>query len=426
MKLLPHQIDAVNRMHNGCILYAGVGTGKSLTALAYYHKQIGEEFTSDGEYKLLPYRSKVMDLYIITTARKRDSLEWAVECNRMDLYPDMLSTEDKPLKTYYDNHVIIDSWNNISKYSNVENAFFIFDEQRAVGSGEWSKKFIKIAKKNQWIMLSATPGDSWLDYIPVFIANGYYKNKSDFQAQHCIYSRYCTAYPKLERFINVGRLIRLRKNILVEMKMDNKVTKRNRSNIICPFDVYKYREIQQTRWNIWEDKPIENASEYCQCLRHCCNADPSRLQFVKDIVQEHRTAIVFYNFDYELEILRTLRNDGIFVAEWNGHVHQDIPALSQQPWVYLVQCNAGAEGWNCIVTDTMIFYSANYSYKMMEQAEGRIDRMNTPFMNLYYYILSSESSIDKSIKKAIEDKKEFNQIKFEKGDCVPYEQMQIL
>ena len=70
------------------------------------------------------------DLYIITTAKKRDTLEWEGE-----LSPFLLSTN--PDVNLYQNKVVIDSWNNISKYKDITDAFFIFDEQRVVGSGTW-------------------------------------------------------------------------------------------------------------------------------------------------------------------------------------------------------------------------------------------------------------------------------------------------
>lgn len=390
IELRDYQQEAVNKMRNGCILNGGVGSGKSRTSLAYYFTQMGG--------KLYPYSrmTNPRKLYIITTARKRDTLEWEQE-----LIPFLLSKEE--------DGVVIDSWNNIKKYTNVEDAFFIFDEQRVVGSGAWVKAFLKICKANEWILLSATPGDTWSDYIPVFIANGFYKNKTEFIREHVIYSRF-TKYPKIDRYINTRRLVRLRDRILVDMDF-HRDTIPHHEDIYCNYDAMMYKEIGKNRWNPYKDEPIVNASELCYTWRKLVNSDESRQMALLEIFEKHPKMIVFYNFDYELDILKGMYyGDDVEIAEWNGHKHQAIP--DTEKWVYLVQYTAGCEGWNCITTDTIVFYSQNYSYKTLEQARGRIDRMNTPFINLYYYHLKSRSGIDLAISRALKNKKQFNERKF--------------
>lgn len=303
-----------------------------------------------------------------------------------------------PKLDIYEHTVVVDSWNNIGKYVGVKNAFFIFDEQRVVGRGSWVKAFLKITKENEWILLSATPGDCWTDYIPVFVANGFFRNRTEFNNQHVVYSQYCTKYPKIERYLNTQRLVRLRERILVDMDFE-RPTVSHHENIFIDYDKAQYLHICRTRWNPWEDKPIETASEFCYMLRKLVNSDESRQQEVLDICMTRPRVIIFYNFDYELDILLGLNyGTGAEVAQWNGHKHQPIPDGDR--WVYLVQYNAGAEGWNCIKTDTIIFYSQNYSYKIMEQAAGRIDRLNTPYKDLWYYHLKSRSGIDLAISRA--------------------------
>lgn len=390
IELRDYQQEAVNKMRNGCILNGGVGSGKSRTSLAYYFTQMGG--------KLYPYSrmTNPKKLYIITTARKRDTLEWEQE-----LIPFLLSKEE--------DGVVIDSWNNIKKYTNVEGAFFIFDEQRVVGSGAWVKAFLKICKTNEWILLSATPGDTWSDYIPVFIANGFYKNKTEFIREHVIYSRF-TKYPKIDRYINTRRLTRLRDRILVDMDF-HRDTIQHHEDIYCNYDAMMYKEIGKNRWNPYKNEPIVNASELCYTWRKLVNSDESRQMALLEIFEKHPKMIVFYNFDYELDILKGIYyGDDVEIAEWNGHKHQEIP--NTEKWVYLVQYTAGCEGWNCITTDTIVFYSQNYSYKVLEQARGRIDRMNTPFINLYYYHLKSRSGIDLAISRSLKNKKQFNERKF--------------
>lgn len=400
ISLYDYQMDAVNRMRNGCILNGGVGSGKSRTSLAYYYKEQGGELNSK---KYIPMKNP-KDLYIITTARKRDTLEWDSELTTFLLFT-------SPETNYYDNTVVIDSWNNICKYKDVKRAFFIFDEQRVVGSGAWVKSFLKIAKSNDWILLSATPGDTWLDYVPVFIANGFYKNRTEFSREHIVYSRF-TKYPKVDRYINTGRLIRLRNKILVDMDFQRQ-TVAHHEDVFVSYDAAKYREISKTRWNPYSDEPIQNAGELCLCWRRLVNSDPSRGKAVLDIFAKHPRVIIFYNFDYELDILKGLDyGKDVEIAEWNGHAHQPLP--EGERWVYLVQYTAGCEGWNCIKTDVIIFYSQNYSYKVMEQASGRIDRLNTPYRDLYYYHLKSRSGIDLAISKALKEKKKFNEGKFVK------------
>lgn len=388
-------------MKNGCILCGGVGSGKSRTSLAYYYQHEGGDIDCK-EYK--PLKDTPRDLYIITTARKRDDKEWEMELAlfRLSTHPDL---------NLYKNKVVVDSWNNIQKYSNVYGAFFIFDEQRVVGSGAWVKAFLKIAKKNRWILLSATPGDTWSDYIPVFVANGFYKNKSEFTREHIVYSRF-TKYPKIDKYLGTGRLIRLRNDILIDMDF-KRDTIAHHQDVIVRYDVAKYKDIIKTRWDPYKNEPIKNASRLCYLLRKTVNTDDSRIIALMEILDNCPRAIIFYNFDYELDILKNLvYREGVEIAEWNGHNHQPIP--DTEKWVYLVQYTAGAEGWNCIKTDTIIFYSQNYSYKIMEQSAGRIDRLNTPYTDLYYYHLKSRSGIDLAISKALANKKQFNASRFVK------------
>lgn len=398
VQLYDYQVDAVTKMKNGCVLCGGVGSGKSRTSLAYYYILNGGKVNQKTTVKM----KRPTDLYIITTARKRDTLEWEGE-----LGPFLMSTH--PEVNAYKNKIVVDSWNNIQKYKDVKKAFFIFDEQRVVGSGAWVKAFLRITKSNQWILLSATPGDTWQDYIPVFIANGFYKNRSEFIREHVIYSRFCK-FPKVDRYINTGRLIRLRNNILIDMDFNRK-TIAHHEDVWCDYDVLLYKRLHKERFDVWKDEPFQSAGELCYGLRKVVNSDESRLDAVLDIFKKRGRVIIFYNFDYELEMLKSVDyGKGVEVSEWNGHKHQPIP--DGQKWVYLVQYNAGNEGWNCIKTDTIIFYSQNYSYKVMVQAAGRIDRLNTPYQHLYYYHLKSRSGIDLGIARALKDKKKFNEGKW--------------
>ena len=399
--LRDYQMEAVNNMHDGCILNGGVGSGKSRTALYYYFKEHGGKIENKNYIAMKNPR----DLYIITTARKRDTLEWENE-----LIPYLMSIH--PESNKYNNKIIVDSWNNIQKYVEVKDTFFIFDEQRVVGSGVWVKSFLKIAKLNRWILLSATPGDTWMDYVPVFIANGFYKNRTEFTREHVVYSPF-TKFHQISRYLNTGKLIRLRNKILVDMDYHRK-TIPHHEDIYCHYDVTKYKEVTRTRFNPFKNEPIIDASGLCYTLRQVVNTDVSRQVALLDLIDKHPKSIIFYNFDYELDILKHLfYGNDVQIAEWNGHKHQELPTGDN--WVYLVQYTAGCEGWNCVKTDTIIFFSQNYSYKVMAQAAGRIDRLNTPFRDLYYYHLKSRSGIDLAISKALNQKRNFNEGKFVNG-----------
>lgn len=381
VELYDYQRAAIKKLRTGSILCGGVGSGKSRTSLAYYFARECENNEDDPR-----------DLYIITTARKRDTNEWEEE-----LKPFGITAE------------AIDSWNNIKKYTEVKRAFFIFDEQRVVGYGAWTKAFLKIAASNDWILLSATPGDTWMDYIPVFIANGFYRNKTDFCDQHVIWSRF-SKFPQVKGYINQGALIRHRNDILV--KMDYKrPTETHHEDVLVDYDQMLYRVIQNQRWNPYESKPIENVSECCYLMRMVVNSDQSRLDALDQLLDRHPKSIIFYKYNFELDLLRSwLENRGTPYSEWNGSKHE--PILETDSWAYLCQYTSAAEGWNCIETDTIIFYSDDYSYKTMIQAAGRIDRMNTPFQDLYYFHLRSSAPIDRAIARSLRAKQNFNESRF--------------
>lgn len=405
VELYSHQIEAIQKMHNGCILCGGVGTGKSRTSLAYvYLNELKGSLRINGNGRWT--KPKVIkDVYIITTAKKRDSLEWEEE-----LLPFGLSTDQKHSAGHV--KVFIDSWNNITKYKNVYGAMFIFDEQRVVGKGAWAKSFLKIAKRNHWILLTATPGDTWEDYIPVFIANGFYRNRTEFNNTHVIYKPY-KKFPVIDHYVNQGILVRHRNDILVNMPFVKRATVINHT-VICEYDAVKYKQVFKDRYNIYDDCPIEETGKLFYLLRRVTNEDPSRIEATRKLMIKHPKSIIFYNFTPELNILRKLANElGYAVGEWNGEVHSEVPTTDK--WVYLCHYTAAAEGWNNTTTNVIIFYSLNYSYKTTVQAAGRIDRLNTPFKELHYYYLKSYSPIDRAISKALSQKKKFNEKKFLKG-----------
>ena len=400
IKLTPGQVEAVNKMGNGKILCGAMGSGKSLTALAYYVKEHGGNIPPVESDIFWPMDgSKLEPLYIITTAFKRDKLEWEGEMAKCCIggskgfYPEL--------------KIVVDSWNNIKKYIDVENAFFIFDEQKVTGSGVWVKSFLKITKKNKWILLSATPGDVYLDYVPIWIANGYFKNRTQFNSDHVIFNRF-TPYPKPEKYINTEYLDILIDKVLVQLPYIHTIIY-NINELDCKYDKDLYNKVLKERQDPFKNnEPIQTAAEFCYTLRKINNSDESRLQNVLDIYNKHNKVIVFYNFDYELEALLQLKDKyGYTVNQRNGHKHEGVPYGKK--WVYLVNYMSGCEGWNCIETNCIVFYSNNYSYKMMKQAAGRIDRMNTPFAELYYYILETDSNIEKGILKALTAKQDFNE-----------------
>lgn len=383
--LSKHQLDAIEKLQTGSILCGRVGSGKSRTAIGYFLLKVCTRFENP--------RSPI-PLYIITTAKKRDSHEWEEECA-------IFSMESRK--------IVVDSWNNLHKYEDVEKAFFIFDEQRVVGSGSWVKSFLKITKSNQWILLSATPGDTWMDYIPVFIANRFYKNRTEFVRRHVVFSRFAK-YPKVDHYVNISRLELFRSLILVDMDYEHKIEK-TVTDMRVPYDSQLYLKALKNRWDVYDDKPIQDAGSLCYILRRVTNSHPDRLQVVKKLLNRHKKVIIFYNFDYELGLLKDfLCKEEVIYRQWNGHKHEELPDTDR--WAYLVQYTAGSEGWNCVETNAIIFYSLNYSYKVMTQAAGRIDRMNTPFPILYYYRIVSNSSIDRSISQALSEKKTFNENAF--------------
>jgi hypothetical protein len=477
VKLRPHQEEAVDKMHNGCILYGDVGVGKTITSLSYYFTKV-----CGGTLNKWGSMETPKDVYVITTAKVRDSKGFEVQAAAMGIHGDRdLSTNGVK--------ITVDSWNNLHKYVEVKNAFFVFDEQRVVGYGAWARAFIKIARANEWILLSATPGDTWLDYIPVFIANGWYKHKTDFLDQHVIWMPR-VKYPKVLRYQNVGVLVRRRNQVLVRMPYERH-TVRKSVVVEVGYNEQTFDKVVNKKWHVYEERPLRDASELFSVMRKVVNSDASRVNAVRDLLERHPKLIVFYNFDYELEALRKLGEEmqchtnpstsettdwdwllspeglaancpghwsedqgkgeefyhchpnvavspclssldrgstgngstissstangtqsvqsqsSFAVGEWNGHKHEEIPATER--WMYLVQYRAGAEGWNCIETDAICFYSQTYSYRDWWQAHGRIDRLNTPFTNLYYYHLMSRSLIDKAIRAALKVKKNFNE-----------------
>lgn len=381
VELRPHQLDALEMLSNGQILWGGTGSGKSLTGVAYYMKNEAPR-----------------DVYVITTARKRDSVDWEGEFAHFGV--------GKAKNATVAGVLTVDSWNNIQKYIEIQDAFFIFDEQRLVGSGAWVRAFLKIVKTNRWIMLSATPGDTWMDYIPVFIANGWYKNRTEFKIEHVIYNYY-GRFPKIERYVNVNKLTKLRNKVLVEMPFERHTT-RIVHEVDVDFDFALQKRILKDRWNIYKDRPLRDAGEMFAALRRLVGTDPSRSKALLEIYKRHSKVIVFYNFDYELDIMRELlKANNVVYSEWNGHKHEEIPET--ESWVYLVQYSAGSEAWNCVKSDTIIFWSLTYSYKSYQQASGRIDRLNTPYRTLHYYVLKSKSFIDFHIWHKIDSKKSFNE-----------------
>lgn len=384
VELYDYQQKAVDDLSNGKILLGGTGAGKSITSLAYYVKNENHR-----------------DVYIITTAKKRDDLEWEEDASHFGI------TSSGHGATV--GQLTVDSWNNIQKYKDVSDAFFIFDEQRLVGTGSWSKAFLKIARHNKWVLLTATPGDKWEDYTSIFVANGFYKNKTEYTNEHMVYTYY-GGFPKLQRYLNVQKLERLRKQVLVEMDYVPH-TRRHIKRVKTDFDTELFKSVMTSRQDPETGEPFQGDSGMMYALRKIVNSDPNRVEAVKHLAKDIDKLIIFYNYNYELELLREAFPNA---KERNGHKHDSLPTT--ETWTYLVQYTAGAEAWNCTTTSSMVFYSMTYSYKTFMQAQGRIDRLNTPFTDLTYFVMTSDSAVDKGIENSLNNKKDFNERAFVRGE----------
>ena len=407
MKLFPHQEESLSKIKNGNIVVGGVGSGKSILTIAYYWTKI---LGGDLHNLSKPIKNSTK-LYIITTAMKRNLKEWDKEL--LKFYLDVEHSEANPNKI----EIVIDSWNNVKKYKEVKDAFFIFDEDKVTGYGVWAKSFITISKHNQWVIATATPGDKWEDYIPVFIANGFFRNKTHFMEEHCLMSRFST-YPKIEKYLKTVKLAEYRDAITVTVNYKPPAELHHIYERVG-YDKSEYMKVMKFRVNPFTSEPIKNISELCFTVRKINNSDNSRIFRLKRLVMEHPKVIIFYNYNYELDILKeALTSLEVPFTEWNGHLHEDI--LVGDRWAYLVNYSSAAEGWNCITTDTIIFYSDNYSYKIMTQAAGRINRLNTPYDHLYYYHLVSDSPIDRSIRNTLIRKKKFNEATFLKKQNIHF------
>ena len=399
----PEQMQAVRQLQNGSILAGGVGSGKTLTSLAWYLTSVCNAASFKKGGSLAKKKVKVTPtLYVITTAKKRDSLEWEEEAARLGLSTD-------PECSFTGSSIVVDSWNNIGKYSDREHSVFFFDEQRASGSGRWVKEFLKITKKNTWLLLSATPGDVWMDYLPVFMAHGFFRTRTEFMEDHVIFDRFAK-YPKVKRYIGEAKLQRLRRSILVEMPVERHTT-RERETVYCDYDRDLYKWVVKNRMDPWTEEPLRDAGGVCRILRKVVSDNDWRSAEAKRILSSNERVIVFYNYNYELDrILAVAESLGVPTAQWNGHRHDAIPGGDR--WIYICQYTSAAEGWNCTSTDTVLFWSLNYSWRVTEQCEGRIDRLNTPYSRLKYYFLESHSSIDEAVRRSLSSKKVFNERAF--------------
>lgn len=392
MQLYDYQLDAVKRLKTGKVLCGRVGSGKSLTALYWWHTKV-----CGGSFQPWRPRQKKVKLYIITTAKKREDREW-----QSDALP-FLPEEDE---------IVVDSWQNIKKYIAVTGCCFIFDEQKTVSTGTWSKNFVYITKHNKWIMLSGTPGDAYKDYLALFIANGFVKNKTEFNSNYVKFARF-SKYPKIEGYYNVEQLESWRRQILVVMKDHRKIRKIFK-DVFCEYDRELYLKAVKLKRDVFTDEPCMDAGHLCRVLRKIVNSDLDRIKKLDELLDKHHKAIVFYNFNFERDMLREYaERTGILYSEYNGERHESAPIGDK--WIYAVQY-VSCEGWNLTTTDTVIFFSQNYSYKVKTQAAGRIDRVNTPFNELYYYTFMSNSTIDYAIWKALNAKKNFQESAFEDSD----------
>lgn len=377
-KLRPAQRDAVDRMHDGCVLLGRTGSGKTMTALGYWLKVHAQQ-----------------DLYVVTTPAKRDAMEWEGDSAKLGQY---LPPER------------VVSWNKIKDFEYLESAFVVFDEQRVSGSGKWVKSFLKIAKRNDWILLSATPGDVWIDWLPLFIANGFYRTRTQFTDRHVIWDPH-TRYPRIKRYIEEDRLERCQEAICVYLASPNPISRMVHDELVS-YDSRKYAEVTRKRWNPFEVRPMMDAGELCRVQRRIVLENVCREEALERLLKGHPRALVFYSYNYELEAIKAVcERLGRSYGQRNGHRHDPVP-VSKEPWVYIVQYQS-ADAWNCISTNIAILYSLPYSWRQQEQAMGRIDRMNTPFDELHYYRLMTDSTIDNAILACLDRKETFNERVYE-------------
>lgn len=405
MKLYKFQQDIVNQLHNKyrCAVFSGCGTGKTIICgeLLKYHT---------GKILLVCQASKVDDwIEHFTTyypsvklfnLRKAQQLEqfnaYQSRCIGVVNYDLIYRREINRFNT-----LVLDESSEI-KYDNTKK----------------SRTILKmVSPKTSVILLSGTPcGGHYENLYTQAKLLGLGMTKTEY------WNRYVNWYEipipgrpysikKVVGYKNVDDLInRLSKCGAVFVKSEDVLDLPEQTFTVKTVDkpiALKRFERDGSVVVYGKEYVAANVLVELTASRQLCNSKDKQQAFIDLINSINDRVVVFYNFDSELDTLKTLVKDRP-IAEVNGHTNTEQIYHDNDNCVLFVQYQAGARGLNLQDGNKIIYYSLTLSSDLFEQSKKRIHRIGTKYP-CFYWILQTKDSVEESIYKSLNRQEDYNE-----------------
>lgn len=258
-----------------------------------------------------------------------------------------------------------------------------------------SKFIIRKLKPTNVILLSGTPvGGKYEKLISQIHLLGWNISKDLFQRHYCIYDYTTDGFPVIVGYKNVERLKRKLREYGCFFKTTNEV-------LDLPEQRFVNKVVKETKLyrSFMKDSIVEvdgkelvgdttlNKMLYARQLSSAYN--PGKIEALKDLIESTEDRLViFYNFDIELEAIKSVIPDNRPISYINGKIKDKTAYENETNSITLCQYQSASMGHNLQLCNKLIYFSPPLSSELYEQSKKRIHRIGQDSNCIYYKLIS--------------------------------------